>query len=116
MMMQSLLADRFHMRWHHETKEGAVFFLVKTAKLKLRDARDKEDYPWVGTARSTGPGIWGLNATMPLLANRLSDLVRRPIIDHTGLDGAYDFDLIWIEPGMAGMRHRLCWPRCRGSG
>jgi uncharacterized protein (TIGR03435 family) len=92
LMMQSLLADRFHMRWHRETKEGAVLFLVKTAKLKLRDAKDKEDYPWVGTARSTGPGLWGLNASMPLLAKRLSDLVGRPIIDHTGLDGAFDFD------------------------
>jgi uncharacterized protein (TIGR03435 family) len=46
----------------------------------------------VGTARSNGPGLWGLNATMPLLAKRLSDLVGRPIIDHTGLDGAFDFD------------------------
>lgn len=35
-----------------------MFFLVKTDKLKLRDAKDKEDYPWVGTARSTGPGLW----------------------------------------------------------
>jgi uncharacterized protein (TIGR03435 family) len=72
--------------------EGPVLFLVKTDKLKLRDAKDKEDYPWVGTARSNGPGLWGLNATMPLLAKRLSDLVGRPIIDHTGLDGAFDFD------------------------
>jgi uncharacterized protein (TIGR03435 family) len=92
MMMQSLVADRFHMRWHRETKEGAVFLLVKTDKLKLRDPKDKEDYPWVGTARSTGPGLWGLNATMALLAKRLSDLVGRPIIDHTGLDGSFDFD------------------------
>lgn len=92
LMMQSLVADRFHMRWHRETKEGPVYILVKTDKLKLRDAKDKNDYPWVGTARSTGPGLWGLNATMPLLAKRLSDLVRRPIIDRTGLDGAFDFD------------------------
>ncbi len=91
-MMQSLLADRFHMGWHRETKEGAVFFLVKTDKLKLRDAADKEDYPWVGTARSTGPGLWGLNATMPLLARRLSELLARPVIDHTGIEGAFDFD------------------------
>lgn len=92
LMMQSLLADRFQMRWHRETREGAVFFLERTDKLKLRDARDKEDYPWVGTARSTGPGLWGLNATMPLLARRLSALIGRPIIDRTGLDGAFDFD------------------------
>jgi uncharacterized protein (TIGR03435 family) len=92
LMMQSLLADRFHMRWHRETKEGPVYFLVKTDKLKLRDAKDKEDFPWVGTARSTGPGLWGLNATMELLARRLSNLVGRPVIDHTGIAGAFDFD------------------------
>lgn len=33
-----------------------------------------------------------MNATMPLLAKRLSDLAGRPTIDHTGLDGAFDFD------------------------
>lgn len=91
-MMQSLLADRFGMRWHRETKEGPVLFLVKTEKPKLRPAKDKEDFPWVGTARSTGPGLWGLNATMPLLARRLSDLLGRPVIDRTELDRAFDFD------------------------
>lgn len=92
LMMQSLLADRFHMRWHRETREGAVFFLVKAGQLKLRDAKDKDDYPWVGTARSTGPGLWGLNATMALLAQRLSEVVGRPIFDHAELPGAFDFD------------------------
>ena len=92
LMMQSLLADRFQMRWHRETREGPVYFLVKTDKLKLRDAKDKEDFPWVGTARNTGPGLWGLNATMELLAKRLSDDVKRPIIDRTGIEGSYDFD------------------------
>jgi uncharacterized protein (TIGR03435 family) len=29
---------------------------------------------------------------MELLAKRLSDDVKRPIIDRTGLEGAYDFD------------------------
>ncbi|HXS95835.1 MAG TPA: TIGR03435 family protein [Candidatus Limnocylindrales bacterium] len=92
LMMQSLLADRFHMRWHRETREGPVYFLVKTGKLKLRDAKDKEQYPWVGWARSSGPGLWGLNATMLLLTKRLSEVIHRPIIDRTGLDGAFDFD------------------------
>ena len=92
LMMQSLLADRFQMRWHRETREGPVYFLVKTDKLKLRDAKDKEDFPWVGTARNTGPGLWGLNATMELLAKRLSDDVKRPVIDGTGIEGSYDFD------------------------
>jgi len=92
LMVQSLLADRFQMHWHRVTREGPVYFLVKTDKLKLRDAKDKEDFPWVGTARSTGPGLWGLNATMALVAKRLSSDVKRPIIDRTGLDGAYDFD------------------------
>ena len=66
-----------------------MFFLMKTGKLKLRHAKNKEDYPWVGTARSTGPVC--VDATMPLLAKRLSDLIGRPIIDHTGLNGAFDF-------------------------
>ncbi len=92
LMMQSLLADRFHMRWHRETKQGDVFFLVKTEKVKLREAKDNEEYPWVGMARTTGPGLWGLNATMPLLAKRLSSVIGRPVIDHTGLDGSFDFD------------------------
>ncbi len=94
-MLQTLLEERFHLRWHKETKEGPVYLLVKTSKeLKLEPAKDTEEYPWVGSVAGGGIGNDGLratNATMSLMAERLSERLGRMVIDRTGLAGAYDF-------------------------
>jgi uncharacterized protein (TIGR03435 family) len=98
LMMQTLLADQFHLRYHRETKEGPVYFLVRTNKdLKLKESANKEEFPWVGSAGGGGlanDGIWGMNATMLLMAARLSARLDRPVIDKTGLEGAYDFKFV----------------------
>lgn len=96
-MLQALLAERFRLRFHRETKEGPVYHLIRTNKeLKLAPAKDRDAYPWVGSPAGgaiSGDGIAGTNATMALLAARLSrQVVRRPVIDQTGLDGVFDFE------------------------
>ena len=94
-MLQALLAERFHLRYRRETNEGSVYYLVKTGKaLKLQEPKDKEGYPWVGSvsgAAINGDGLAGTNATMPLMAARLSLYLERPVIDRTGLEGSFDF-------------------------
>ena len=95
LMLQALLADRFHLKCHRESREGSVYFLVKTGKtLKLHEPRDKDGYPWVGSvagAAINGDGLAGTNASMPLMAARLSEYLERPVINQTGLDGSFDF-------------------------
>jgi uncharacterized protein (TIGR03435 family) len=94
-MLQSLLRERFHLKYRREAKEGSVYFLIKTGKkLKLEEPKQKDAYPWVGSvagAAINGDGLAGINASMPLLAMRLSRYLERPVIDRTELEGSFDF-------------------------
>jgi uncharacterized protein (TIGR03435 family) len=96
LMLQTLLADRFHLQFHRETKEGSVYLLtVGNKESKLKPAKSADDYPWVGRPGGGGTvfgtGIAGTNASMQLLAIRLTEYLRRPVLDQTGLKGAFDF-------------------------
>lgn len=94
-MLQALLMDRFHLKYAMESKEGPVYLLVKTNReLKLLESKDKNEYPWAGSVAGgaiSGDGLRGTNITMTQLAERLSPYMGRPVIDQTGLTGAYDF-------------------------
>ena len=101
-MLQALLIDRFHLKFHDETKTGTVYLLEKSGKqLQLRPA--KQAPPGVPGAqtpilsgnisRVSGRGWFLINTSMPQLAKYLSDyLLHRPVLDQTGLDGYFDFD------------------------
>jgi uncharacterized protein (TIGR03435 family) len=80
-MLQALLADRFHLQFHRQSKDGSVYLLLKgDRELQLKPAKDAHDYPWIGSAQGgpMGNGIAGTNATMELVAMRLSYYMRRP--------------------------------------
>lgn len=95
-MLQTLLAERFHIVVHLETRDLPVFALVIAKNgPKLAAAKDPEDGggafgPWEGNAR------WkAANQTMRRVAEFLSPLLPRPVVDQTGLGGIYDFTLSW---------------------
>ena len=91
-MLQSLLADRFHLAYHKETKEAQVYFLSRGDKpLELHRAKDEHAFPWVGVLARGGEGIAGTNSTTELVAKRLSPYLGRVVIDKTGITGAFDF-------------------------
>ena len=91
-MLQSLLADRFHLAYRKEAKETQVYFLLKGDKpLELHRAKDETAFPWVGVLAGGGEGIAGTNATTELVAKRLSPYLGRIVIDKTGITGAFDF-------------------------
>jgi uncharacterized protein (TIGR03435 family) len=95
-MLQSLLVDRFDLRFHHETREGLVFLLEKGTKpLKWTDSKDKGEFPWAGIMAD---GLWGENENMPDLASRLSGMLARPVTDKTGIQGSFDFKIAYA-PG-----------------
>jgi uncharacterized protein (TIGR03435 family) len=121
MMLQKLLAERFHIAVHRETKEIAAYELVvgkKGSKLKVTDYREGAsqppppprpmrkdangfpipDSPNVLNSLRTGPH--GAIAHMAVKAQPLSVLVNilsrqmhAPVIDRTGLTAKYDFTL-----------------------
>jgi uncharacterized protein (TIGR03435 family) len=102
-MLQALLADRFQLKYHDEEREGTVYFLVKTnKKLKLEAAKDKDAYPWAGSAQGGAFGATGLagtNITMAQFASRLSQALDRPVIDKTGLEDSFDFKFEYAIDG-----------------
>jgi len=117
MLEQSLLADRFHLKAHFETRMLPVYELVPAkGGLKITGVPAPPDDKPGGLAPSLHPGdsippgtilttpnsngLRVLNARaikMPLLARVIGgDLGDRPIIDHSGFTGYFDVtNLTW---------------------
>lgn len=108
LMMQSLLADRFKLAMHFETREVPEFALVPakpgTTGPQLHPHSDRAP---CSTASPCGgldsppnpPGqfkIGARNVTMGFIANVLATSeLGRPVVDRTGLTGNFDFTLTW---------------------
>ena len=94
-----LLADRFQLRAHWETKEMPVYFLtVAKGGPKLRTLPDNGKPGGNLTARRNGEGkseVIGEKLPVALLTRFLSGQVGRTIIDQTGLSGKYDLTLTY---------------------
>jgi uncharacterized protein (TIGR03435 family) len=94
-MLQSLLEERFQLKFHREQMDAPVYLLVRTGKaLKLSEPKDKSAYPWAGGLRGgmiVGDGLAGMNESMADLARRLSPYLERQVLDRTGLTGSFDF-------------------------
>jgi uncharacterized protein (TIGR03435 family) len=94
LMLQTLLADRFKLKLHHETKELPVYALIvgkNGPRLQKSVSGGQGEF-------SLAPGrISGKAASMSAFADRLSARVRlsRPVLDLTGLKDTYDFALEW---------------------
>jgi len=119
-MVQSLLADRFKLALHRETKEMPVYALtVAKGGPKLQRIRQGDCVPrqLVATSGSqpltqrdkplcgASNGIWGtgtantLKATWSLSLSEfcdiLSPLLDRPVIDRTGITGMVKFTMVF---------------------
>jgi uncharacterized protein (TIGR03435 family) len=90
LMLQTLLIDRFKLVLHHETRDLSAYALVKgSGRLKLRE---NEGGQTNSTVMSDGRReMKGMN--MAALAQFASLMLRRPVVDATGLSGVYDFPL-----------------------
>ena len=90
-MMQSLLAERFKLSIRKDTKEMQVFALVEAkGGHKLVESKEADG---VGVTPMTGKmGLSAKHATLDLLTMYLSQPLRTPVIDMTGLKGRYDFE------------------------
>jgi uncharacterized protein (TIGR03435 family) len=108
-MLQTLLAERFKLKVHSETRQTPVFELVVAkggAKLKdaATDATDhlmkgEDGKPLKGFNQATGSAMVAQGESTKALADFLSGPtsgLERPIVDKTGLNGAYDFTLNWV--------------------
>jgi uncharacterized protein (TIGR03435 family) len=114
-LLQALLADRFKLKVHHETKVLPMYDLIVAKggpKLKAAAPADTTaDAPkGPGAAKphgmmTMGPGMFkGQGLSMTALAGELSSVLEHTVVDKTGLTGNYDFDLKWTpeEAGPSG--------------
>jgi bla regulator protein blaR1 len=99
--LQALLADRFQLTLHHETREQPVYALVVGKNgSKLQEAKEADGPRGLRMGRGQ---LTGSAAPLQLLVNSLSNQLGRPVIDRTGLNGKYDFKLEWTpDPGQSG--------------
>ena len=90
-MVQALLAERFNLKLHDETRMLPAYDLVIAkggSKLEISKANGKS----IGAGRNhlTVEGL-----TMPLIAEQLSQVAGRVVVDKTGLTDRYDVKLVW---------------------
>jgi len=114
LILQPLLADRFKLKVHTETKQLPVFELV-VAKggPKLKEATAGDTYA-NGIKGPDGVGRGGMvrmgrgqltaqGVPMTSVVNILSQQLHRTVIDKTGLAGKYDLELNWTPDEGEGM-------------
>jgi uncharacterized protein (TIGR03435 family) len=111
--LQSLLADRFKLRTHQDTRELPVYLLVRSRSdgalgPELRPhvcdqqvtprAVDGSQLPWSPCANiSNGQGRLTVRGVpIPAVLPYITPLVRRVVIDRTNLQGVFDFELRWM--------------------
>lgn len=99
-MLRSLLAERFHLVLHTETRDLPGYALVVAKdgpKMKPSNAAAPESggepQPQVRGSRGD---LTAENVTMDTLADDLSDIVEKNVVDKTGLTGRYDFHLAFM--------------------
>jgi uncharacterized protein (TIGR03435 family) len=103
-MLQTLLAERFKLKFHRETIEMPGFDLVvanKGPKLKTSSSEDVSMH-FGGDFYKPLPGrpvsLRARKYSMQMLAELLSGVGGHgPVMDKTGLTGAYDFELAWDQ-------------------
>jgi uncharacterized protein (TIGR03435 family) len=127
LMLQSLLAERFHLTLHHETREFPLYELTvgkngPKMKPSVEDTSapagapaplprmGKDGVPQLPTGRRAmflmiRPGGAHMVAnvqTLAMFAQILGNQLRSPVVDKTGLTGTYDYVLDFaLEPGQS---------------
>jgi uncharacterized protein (TIGR03435 family) len=89
-MLQTLLEDRFHLRWHNDNREMAVYALrVAAGGPKLAPAKE-------GQPRRMQMGDLSVpGMTMESLCQILEHETRRLVVDQTQLKDSYGISLLW---------------------
>ncbi len=105
-MVQALLADRFDLKLHRETREISVYALVVGRNgPKLADAKGPAQNQGLGNIMVPPGKLTAHGATMALFVQILTENLDRPVIDKTNLTGHYDFDLTYDGPSWSLEEH-----------
>jgi uncharacterized protein (TIGR03435 family) len=96
--LQNLLAERFHLAVHRESRELPIYALVVAkggVKMPVNNGPDTRGV-------TTGRTIFRATRISPdKIAEALASITGRPVRDETGLTGYYDLDLEWAPEAAA---------------
>jgi uncharacterized protein (TIGR03435 family) len=101
-MLQQLLVDRFGLKFHRELRDVPGYAVViandkpKFTIEKKPDQQGKDDGR-VGAGRGMATGHMVSSA---VFAQVLSIYLERPVLDQTGIDGLFNFELRWTPDEM----------------
>lgn len=105
LMLQDMLVERFKLGIHWERRDVDAYQLVlKAGARRLKRAEEATGTERLSEMRDTGPAVVRVNGnyrlrvtheTMKQLAARLSQELKAPVEDATGLDGSYDLTMTW---------------------
>jgi uncharacterized protein (TIGR03435 family) len=97
-MFQNLLADRFNLKFHIETKEGPVYALeTEESGTKMKVNQSAQDFRI--PMNFSPDGVVAVRVGMPYFCWWLGQQLQtsgRPVVNHTGLDKNYDFTLTYM--------------------
>ena len=89
-MLQTLLAERFQLAFHRENRDMSALTLVVSSKGHKLTPADAPGNPSFKTGKLS---LTGTGATLSQLTTFLSQQLREPVIDQTGLKGLFNYTL-----------------------
>lgn len=98
-MLQTLLAERFKLVTHRETKQLASYSIVLAkSALELKES-PADRKPAIADTASPGGKTQTVFEAEPLrvLVNMLANTIGSPVVDKTGLTGLYDYSFEWPD-------------------
>jgi uncharacterized protein (TIGR03435 family) len=100
--MQAVLRDRFGMKLRMETRELPIYGLTTAksgSKLKEPEAGGKGPSMMMNPEKGE---LTGIGTNMRMLTNVLSNILKRPVVDETGVDSTFDIKLQWKPDSFVG--------------
>lgn len=102
LMMRTLLAERFKLAVHHETRDLVAYTLVSEPDGPKVRVVSNEGPPNPNPFKMSNAGtLTGSRVTADMLATVLSNQLGRPVQNLTGFGGAFDFTLQWAPDSAA---------------
>jgi len=97
-MLQTLLAERFHLALRHEAKDLPVYALTLAKSGSRMKSNPDENRPRIQMGASVKGflKLTGEDAPVAQLAAVLVAQAGRIVVDRTGLEGRFDFSLEWV--------------------
>ncbi|MEO5923481.1 MAG: TIGR03435 family protein [Bryobacteraceae bacterium] len=96
-MMKALLAERMGLKVHREPRPQQVYRLtVDRGGMKGTRSAEQKQGGTNTTANATNIRMKSQGVRMDEFARNLARMLARPVLDRTGLDGFFDFELSWV--------------------